>query len=53
MYLKQDFTVGSYHLTIIQPKQDKITLYLEMVQDDRLTHNSIMGDCFTRRGSEC
>ncbi len=49
MHLKQDFTVGSYHLTIIQPKQDKITPYLDMVQDDRLTHNSTMENCFTRR----
>ncbi len=24
------------------PKQDKITLYLDMVRDDRLTHNSII-----------
>ncbi len=42
MYLKQDFTVGPYHLTIIQPKQDERTPYLDMIQDDRLTHNSMM-----------
>ncbi len=37
------------HLTIIQQKQDKITLYLEMVRDDSLKLNSIMQDCFTIR----
>ncbi len=42
---EQDLTVGSYHLTIIQLKQDKITLYLDMVPDDHLTYNSIMEDC--------
>ncbi len=38
-----------YHLNIIQPKKDILTIYLEMVQDDSLTHNSIMQDCFTIR----
>ncbi len=35
---EQDLTIGSYHLTIIQPKQDKITLYLDIFRNDRLTH---------------
>ncbi len=35
---EQDFTVASYHLNII-------LLYLDMVQDDHLTHNSIMEYC--------
>ncbi len=43
---EQDLTVSSYHLTIIQLKQDKITLYLDMVPDDHLTYDSIMEDCF-------
>ncbi len=34
---EKDLTVVSYHLTIIQPKQDKITLYLDMDPDDHLT----------------
>ncbi len=34
---EQDLTVCSYHFTIIQPKQDKIILYLDMVPDDKLT----------------
>ncbi len=42
----RDLAVGSYHLTIIKPKEDKIT-NLEIVHDDRLTDNSIMQDCFT------
>ncbi len=46
---EQDLTVGSYHLTIIQPQQDKITLCLDMVPDDHLTYNSIMEDCFMVR----
>ncbi len=28
------------------PKQDKITLYMDIVLDDHLTYNSIMQDCF-------
>ncbi len=46
---EQDLTVGYHHLTIIQPKRDKITFYLDMVPDDHLTYNSIMEDCFMVR----
>ncbi len=45
---EHDLTVGSYHLTIIQPKQEKITVYLDMVPDDHLTYNSITEDCMVR-----
>ncbi len=49
MYLRTGPHCGCYHLTIIQPKQDKITPYLDMVQDDCLMPNSTMEDCFTGR----
>ncbi len=38
--------MASYHLNIIQPEIRQRPLYLDMVQDDHLTHNSIIGDCF-------
>ncbi len=36
---EQDSTVTSYHLNIIHPKMGQRPLYLDMVQDDHLTHN--------------
>ncbi len=38
--------MASYHLNIIQPEIRQRPLYLDMVQDDHLMHNSIIGDCF-------
>ncbi len=34
-----DSTVTSYHLNIIHPEMGQRPLYLDMVQDDHLTHN--------------
>ncbi len=43
---EQDLTVASYHINIIQPEIGQRPFYLDMVQDNHLTHNSIMEDCF-------
>ncbi len=42
---EQDFAVASYHFNIIKPEIGQRLLYLDMVQDDHLTHNSIIEDC--------
>ncbi len=43
---EQDLTVASCRFNIILPEIGQRPLYLDMVQDDHLTHNSIMEDCF-------
>ncbi len=43
---EQDFAVASYHFNTIKSEIGQRLLYLNMVQDDHLMHNSIIEDCF-------
>ncbi len=43
---EEDFTVASYHLNIIKQEIGQRSLFLYRVQDNHLTHYSIMEDCF-------